>query len=204
MRTPAVRMTPREGRAYAVALAVAGALLHAGSAHPSCRTTSRACWGERDVLPGGAVGVRRRGGGLCLGVVDAHDVELLSALLRSTEGVHALGVDLATAGIEWAFTLPEPFRTKVVHALMSESGPGDALGGGSCTCTRRRWTACPDAPHHAVQTRWRGADWPAPRRVRTRGGGGSRSRGWRRRARTSRGCGGGAGTGRGATGPCAM
>ena len=92
--------------------------------------------------PAGRWAYAAAGGVFALAFVDAHDVELLSALLRSTEGVHALGVDLATTGIEWAFTLPEPFRTACVHALMTARGRGGRVRAGDPARVPRR----PDGP----------------------------------------------------------
>jgi hypothetical protein len=128
VRTPAVRMERVEAIGYTSALGFASAFLHVQA--PSA------------FLPYDAVALAVLAGllfervelavGLAFAIVAAHarahDVELVTALLRSTETTHGLGVEAAVRSIELALQLPEPLQSWLVEATMASVRTGDAAG----------------------------------------------------------------------------
>ena len=59
---------------------------------------------------------------------NAHDVEVLTLMLRSSEGIHKLAITLSTTFIEEAFRLPEPYRSAIVKSVLVATEQGDNIG----------------------------------------------------------------------------
>lgn len=64
----------------------------------------------------------------CLLYAHEHDVEVLSFILQSSEGVHKIAISLSTTTIENAFRISEPWRSCVVKSILSLAERGDAIG----------------------------------------------------------------------------
>lgn len=126
--TPAVIMEDDGAQQYAFALGLASALLHSTSQDPfivyDFVVLSAIAGFVYDQAVAGALA------SVCFGLVyaNAHDVEVLTLMLRSSEGVHKLAIALSTTFIEEAFRLPEPYRSAVVKAVLVATEQGDNVG----------------------------------------------------------------------------
>ena len=129
VHTPAVAMGEAEAGAYAITLGLAAALLHSHSPHPNV------VYDLAHMAALGAILAKKERLAIALGVaytaayVDTHDVEVITALLRSTEWSHKSAIAFGTAAVEHAFTLDEPWRSRIADAVLRAIRAGD--GGGA-------------------------------------------------------------------------
>lgn len=126
--TPAVAMTERDARRYTFGLLLASAGLHALSSQPFLPYDVVCVASAWTLLYGNVLPAATIAGTVCLVYANAHDVELLTELLRSTEASHKWAIALSTTGIEQAFHLPEPYRSWTVKAILASVEQGDAVG----------------------------------------------------------------------------
>ena len=125
--TPAVIMGD-DGAPYALALGLASALLHSTSQDPFIvydfvvlSTIAGIIYDQVTICVSASVC-------FCLVYANTHDVEVLTLMLRSSEGVHKLAITLSTTFIEEAFRLPEPYRSAIVKLVLVATEQGDNVG----------------------------------------------------------------------------
>lgn len=126
--TPAVAMTERDARVYTFGLLFASVWLHSQSSQPFLPYDVVCIASAWTLLYDQALPAAGIAGAVCLAYANAHDVELLSELLRSTEASHKWAIALSTSGIEQAFHLPEPYRSWTIKAILASVEQGDAVG----------------------------------------------------------------------------
>lgn len=128
LETPAVVMPIDNAKHYSLALALSSAWLHTLSSQPFPPydvVTLVTAWGAlyNQTALAGVVGVV-----VCVAYVNAHDVELLSELLRSTEESHKWAIAFSTSSIELSFHFSEPYRSWAVKSILAAVEGGDAFG----------------------------------------------------------------------------
>lgn len=128
VRTIATEMTRDEASAYAITLGLAAAFLHSNSPHPSLLYDSACLTALAAILSSQERVAVLLGAAYLTMYASTHDVELLSGLIRSTETTHEVAISLGTNGVEAAFRLPEPWRTRAVEGILHCIRAGDAAG----------------------------------------------------------------------------
>jgi len=129
LSTPAVSLPPTSASSLATGLAVAAAYVHSHS--PSS-------FAPYDIASLGVVGGLVWGapllhafvvGCFLLSYTHAHDLELITAILRMTEGLHSWAVQGGLSTVEETLRhMDEPWRTRIINSMLSLIQGGDEMG----------------------------------------------------------------------------
>ena len=128
IRTPAVLMGDAEARRYVVALALGAIVLHA---------QTPIAFPPLDMLLLGVVAATlyetpmigiASAIGVALAYASVYELEVLSALLRSTESSHGIAITSTLDLVDWAATLPDPWRQRVLEGVIQAFQGGDRVG----------------------------------------------------------------------------
>ena len=123
----AVHLGTDGARSYAIALGLAAALFDSLSPHPFTFYTTL----QLSVLAGLLTDARVVAAAyvaFLVCYVREHDLELVTALLQSTETTHKLAISAAVDTTKGALALPDPWRPFVVETVIQLINAGDAMG----------------------------------------------------------------------------
>jgi len=126
--TPAVRMGRDEAKRYAVAVTLAAVVLHAWSPLPNLPEDALLLAATYGVLTDSVVVASAVAFGFAGVHVATHDVELLGAWLRATEGSHKFAIEFAVETVRRAAFLPSPYREAALDACFWLLDHGDRFG----------------------------------------------------------------------------
>lgn len=126
--TPAARMGTAEATCYAAACALASSLLHAHAPSPFTPYDAVALSVFAGVLLESATLSAALSVALLLAYADAHNVEILTWLLRQTEWSHKWALSTCLNVAERALEFPEPIRSAVVEKVVTLMRDGDRVG----------------------------------------------------------------------------
>jgi len=126
--TPASYMGDKEARRYVAACALGAIVLHAQTPMPS-PPLDMALLGisisTMTELPAVGAAIAAT---ILLSYVLIYDLELLSALLRSTESSHGLAISFTLDIVKWAEGLPPPWKQRVLELTIQAFKNGDHIG----------------------------------------------------------------------------
>lgn len=126
LQTPAVMM--RDGGAYAVGLGLASALLDATAAHPAPLYDVISLLSILGIVYDSTTIATVLGVAFVVQFGIAHDYELISMLLKSTEASHHLAIQASADVVDFAFTLDEPWRSRIIEPTLFLLDEGDQVG----------------------------------------------------------------------------